>query len=94
MSAISIPKRVQTGLLFAGLVVANGVFAKDCQQNAGAANTHQPGAGEADRIWTSAVTRPRTRSTAELYELFHAPDLNKPDGLGDYVQNFQPTYPR
>lgn len=42
----------------------------------------------------SAADRPRTRSAAELYELFHAPDLNKPDGLGDYVQNFQGTYPR
>jgi hypothetical protein len=94
MSAITIPKRVHTALLCAGLIAANGVFAEDCPQKAGAANAHQPVGEGADTGSISVGDRPRARSAAELYELFHAPDLNKPDGLGDYVQNFQPTDPR
>jgi len=80
-------------LLCAGLFAANGVWSKDCPEGPGAANVIHPEASQARTLSVVTETQPSTLSGAERYELFHAAVLNKPDGLGDYVQNFQAAYP-
>ena len=76
----TITKIAQTALICAGLLAANAVWA--CPENAGAANAANPNTAQAQRL-----------SALDLYGLLHDADLNKPDGLGDYVQDFKAAYP-
>ena len=77
-AATTITKIAQTTLLCTGLIAANAVWS--CPEGPGAANATNP-----------AVSQAQTLFAADLYKLFHEAALNKPDGLGDYVQNFQPA---
>ena len=84
----TITKLVQTIMLGAGLTVGNAVWS-DCKHDAGVVNTQQTDWEQGNPVAISTASQPRDKSAAELYDLFHDVELNKPDGLGDYVHNYQ-----
>jgi hypothetical protein len=69
---------LQTATLFTALAVISPAGSHDCLEAAGKGPGTSPGADRA-----------KTLSGSELYQALHDPTVNKPDGLGDYVQNFQ-----
>jgi len=75
-------KILQTAMLFTSLAVTNPVWSHECLQAAGKDHGASPGADQA-----------KTLLTSERYRALHDPATNKPDGLGDYVQNFQAVSP-
>ena len=89
----NITKIAKTTLLCAGLIGANGVWSKDCPEGPGAASATHPDASQTQALSVVTETQPGTLSGADRYEMFHDAVLNKPDGLGDYVQNFRAAYP-
>ena len=71
-------KILQTAMLFTSLAVTNPVWSHDCLEAAGKDPGASPGANQA-----------KTLLTPELHRALHDPATNRPDALGDYVQNFQ-----
>jgi len=72
----------RTAALCFGLLAASVVWSDDCQQGAKAQNATKPNVAQAPSL-----------SASGLYKIFHDPRLNKPDGLGDYIHNFQADRP-
>ena len=63
----------------AGLAATGVVLSHDCAK-----------AVPTDSAAIPDVDEAKTLSASELHDVFHDSRLNQGDGLGDYVQNFQP----
>jgi len=72
----------QTAVLCIGLLTANMVWSDDCPESVKGRNATNPHVAQAQPLPAS-----------DLYKMFHDARLNEPDGLGDYVHNFQADRP-
>lgn len=73
-------KIAQTTLLCAGLLVTSSIWS--CPDEASAQNAPKLSAVQA-----------QVQPTSDLYNRLHNPELNRPDNLGDYAEDYRAAYP-
>ena len=81
---VEIPRIGQTIVLCACLSAASLAWPAGCPEVAEATAAVAPTA--ADELQGDTIP-------SEWYEFFHDASLHEPDGMGDYVQNYQAAYP-
>jgi hypothetical protein len=92
MTIATVSKVAKTALLCSGLFSANAVWS--CPESDGQASASKPDGAQAQTIAAAIHDQSETMSATELHALLHDAKMHKPDGLGDYVQNYRIAHPR
>jgi hypothetical protein len=86
-------KLAKTALLCTVLFSANAVWSS-CPESGGQANATDPDGAQAKTLSATTHNQSGTMSATELYAFLHDAKMHKPDGMGDYEQNYRTDYPR
>jgi len=92
MTTATVSKIAKTALLCSGLFSANAVWS--CPEIDGQASASNPDGAQVQTLSAAIHDQSEMMSATELNALLHDAEMNKPDGLGDYVQNYRMAYPR
>jgi hypothetical protein len=93
MTIATVSKVVKMALLCTGLFSANAAWSS-CPESGGQANATHPDRAQAQTLSAATHDQSGTMSATRLYAYFHDPKMNKPDGLGDYVEDYRSAYPQ
>jgi hypothetical protein len=92
MTIATVSKVAKTALLCSGLFSANAVWS--CPEIDGQAHATHPDGAQAQTLSAATHDRSGTMPATELNAMLHDAEMHKPDGLGDYVQNYRIAHPR
>lgn len=93
MTIATASKVAKTALLYTCLFSANAAWSS-CPENGGQANATNPDRAQAQALMAATHVQSGTMSATELNALLHDATMNKPDGLGDYLEDYRTAYPR